>query len=369
MNRALRVLQVLPRSSGGIGRHVTRLLEEFAACNGMVVDVAGPSMTVALPKPLLPLDIPDGAFGRHLRAAEQLKRILEEGHYDLIHAHGLRAGLHAAAASRRHSVPVVLTVHNLVRPEIAGSIGARVLARAEPLAVRAAARTFAPSEEIARHLQRAAPSAAGRIEVLYARAAPPKVTRSREAVRAELHLNDTELLVVTASRLAPQKALHVMLAALPRLPPRVVLAVAGEGPLRARLEQRARELRISSRLRFLGWRPDVADVIAAADVFCLSSIWEAVALAAQEAVLLSTPVVSTDAGGMRELITDRVSGRLVSVGDPAALAGALHDVLFGTDAADYAAAARGAYLERFSDERMMQRLRDTYQELGRADQR
>jgi glycosyltransferase involved in cell wall biosynthesis len=133
-----------------------------------------------------------------------------------------------------------------------------------------------------------------------------------------------------------------------------------EGDLRRLVAER----KIEQRVRFLGWRADAADFIAAADVFCLSSIWEACALAAQEAMHLGVPVVSTDAGGMNELITDRVSGRLVPVGDAHALAQALSEVL-DYDEADrkrVADAARATLAEEFSVETMVARLKDAYRD-------
>jgi glycosyltransferase involved in cell wall biosynthesis len=112
---------------------------------------------------------------------------------------------------------------------------------------------------------------------------------------------------------------------------------------------------------FLGFRPDVADHIAAADAFSLSSLWEGVPLAAQEAILLGTPVVGTDVGGMRELISNKVSGRLVPPGDPVALAAALDEVLSSPErAAAYARAARDGLHERFSTDAMLERLREAY---------
>jgi glycosyltransferase involved in cell wall biosynthesis len=159
----------------------------------------------------------------------------------------------------------------------------------------------------------------------------------------------------------------VMLNAVARLEDDALLAVLGTGPLEDELRRLARALHVEDRVRFLGFRKDVADHIAAADVFCLSSVWEACALAAQEAMQLGTPVVSSDGGGMPELITDRVSGRLVPVGDADALARALHEVLAsGKDRARYTTEARARLRERFSTDEMLDRLERVYLELNHA---
>ncbi|MDQ3941231.1 MAG: glycosyltransferase, partial [Actinomycetota bacterium] len=118
---------------------------------------------------------------------------------------------------------------------------------------------------------------------------------------------------------------------------------------------------IDARVRFLGFRDDVADLIAAADAFSLSSVWEGVPLAAQEAVLLGTPVVATAVGGMDELVTDGVSGRLVPRDDPAALAAALQEVL-GSDELrrSFAEKALRNLESNFSTEEMTERLSTFY---------
>ena len=364
MRSPRRVLQVMPRSAGGIARHVAHLVSALDGRDALALDIAGPpALPVAMPKPVLPLSIPEGVRG-HRPASARLRALLEEGPYDVVHAHGLRAGLDAASAARRLELPVLLTVHNLVRPEVAGRARAAVYRWAEPLAVRRATRTFAVSEDIARHLRRVAPDAASRVEVLYLGVGPsPAPRRRREEVRRELEVSAGDPLVVTASRLAPQKNLGVMLNGLSLLPEGVKLAVLGEGPLEAELRRSATELGVSGRVRWLGWRSDPASYISASDAFCLSSSWEGIPLAAQEAILLEVPVVASRVGGMPELIEDGKSGRLVPPGDPQALAAALHDVLFSPRRARaQATTAKERLNQRFSSQRMLERLADVYGE-------
>ncbi len=368
MNDDRRVLQVLGRSAGGIARHVARIVAALDGRDDLVIDVAGPpDLPVAMPKPVRDVLVPDG-LGGHRRAVARLRSIIREGGYDVVHAHGLRAGIDAGRA-RTPGVRVLMTVHNLVRPEVAGRARSALYKLAEPLAVLLTDHTFAVSEDIAGHLRRVSPRGARKIEVVYLGSGDvPEVSRPPEAVRAELGLSQHHRLVMTASRLAPQKALHVMLRALHLLPEQVVLAVVGQGPLEKELKSFADTLGVSARVRWLGWRPNVADYIAAAEVFCLSSTWEGVPLAAQEAMLLGTPVVATDVGGTGELIRDGSSGRLVPADDPGRLAEALQELLSSADARGrYAQAARADVVERFSTERMLARLSDAYRGRVRVD--
>lgn len=356
-----RVLQVLGNSAGGIARHVSHVTASLDGRDGFVVDIAcPPELPIAMPKQPLELRIPDGVRG-HRDAIRSLRRIVGSGSYDVVHAHGLRAGIDAALAARGFC-PVVVTVHNLVRPEIAGAARAKVDRLAEPLVVQLADRVLTVSQEIADRLKRVAPRATSKMEILYLGIgdAPP-VKRARSDVRRSLGLRDDACVVVAVARLARQKALHVMLQALSWTRTAPVLLVLGEGPLQGELSDRARGLGLEERVRFLGFRHDVADVVAAADVFCLSSVWEGVPLAVQEAILLGVPVVATDVGGMGEIVSDGRSGRLVPAGDAPALAGAIDEICASPETgAVYARRALDDLRVRFSTEIMLERLKTIY---------
>jgi glycosyltransferase involved in cell wall biosynthesis len=355
-----RILEVLGRSAGGIARHVAQVTEALDGSDGLVVDVAcPPDLPVAMPKQPKEIVIPDGVRG-HAGAVLQLRRTIRGGGYALVHAHGLRAGIDCALASPR-GTDVVVTVHNLVQPEVAGR---RVVVDrwAEPLVVRLADRTLAVSQQISDHLKQLVPRASGKLEVLYLGVGdPPAVSRTRDEMREELAVEPGRCLAVTVARLAPQKALPLLLDALSRTSTRPILALLGEGPLEGSLRAQCARLGLTDQVRFLGFRDDVADVVAAADVFCLSSVWEGVPLSVQEAILLGTPVVSTDVGGMSEIVVDGRSGRLVASGDARALAAAIDEVCSSPDIAErFATQARAELEQRFSTSRMLERLAHIY---------
>lgn len=359
-----RVLQVLGHSAGGIARHVAQLVTLLDGVDGFRVDIAGPpDLPVPLPKDVHPVVIPDGPFLGHRGAIVGLRRVIVSERIDVVHAHGLRAAIDASLAARGSGVPVFATVHNLVRPEITG--GRAPLYRwGENLVVHLARRTFAVSEDIASHLRERVPSSAQRVEVLHLGAGPlPQPSRTSAEVRAAAGVSSDQTLIVTASRLSPQKAVDVMLHALAQLAPDFVLAISGVGPLERELRTLAERLGLADRVRWLGFRNDLADLIAAADVFCLSSIWEGVPLAAMEAIQLGTPVIATAVGGMPELIEDGRSGRLVAPRNPRALALAIREVARDPDRRRwYVENARVDLEKNFSTERMLARLMEAYED-------
>jgi glycosyltransferase involved in cell wall biosynthesis len=125
-------------------------------------------------------------------------------------------------------------------------------------------------------------------------------------------------------RLGFQKALRVALEALAQVDG-VSLLLAGDGPERASLEEHAHGLRLEKRTRFLGPQPRerVLELFRAADASLLSSAWENFPHGVVESLAVGTPVISTDVGGIAEVLRDGENGLLVPSGDPTALAGAI----------------------------------------------
>jgi len=101
------------------------------------------------------------------------------------------------------------------------------------------------------------------------------------------------------------------------------LVVVGDGPLREQLQKEAKEMKIESKVQFLGFRDDVSDLLYAMDVFVLSSVAEGVPLALLEAMFAKKPVVVTDAGGNAEVVTDGENGFVVQQRDPEGLCEAI----------------------------------------------
>jgi len=135
-------------------------------------------------------------------------------------------------------------------------------------------------------------------------------------LRASLGIKPDSLVVGTVSMCRPEKNQQVLMTALHRLRAARVdahLVIAGDGPLRGELERLASMLAITERVHFIGAVDDVRPVLAALDVFLLPSIAvESFSNAALEAMSMGRPVILSDIGGAREMITDGVEGYVVS---------------------------------------------------------
>jgi glycosyltransferase involved in cell wall biosynthesis len=137
---------------------------------------------------------------------------------------------------------------------------------------------------------------------------------------------DAELpLVVTLSRVAPQKDLPVIVDAAARLAGRCSWVVVGDGDAALTRQLRDRAASDGAPVHLVGRSGVVEQWLRAAEVFVLPSRWEARALVVQEAMAAGTPVVTTDVGGLHDLVAG--VGTLVPVGDAAALAEATHELL------------------------------------------
>ncbi len=186
--------------------------------------------------------------------------------------------------------------------------------------------------------------------------APPRATRDATEVRTEFGLPAETPLVVMAARFTQQKGHALLLDALPRLvaaQPDVVVLLAGDGPLRREIEAAVAERGLSAQVRSLGYRDDVPDLIAAADLVVLPSAFEGLPLVVLEAMAAGRAVVATRVAGTAEAVEDGVTGWLVPTGDAAALGDALGRALADSPARTRAAAAgRERYLARFQASRM-----------------
>ncbi len=182
--------------------------------------------------------------------------------------------------------------------------------------------------------------------------------RDPELVRRELGIPEGAPVVGAVARLAEQKRFDRFLEALAALPETVHGLLVGDGPERDALTRTARELGVTHRLHMPGFRPDVADVLRALDVFVVSSDREGMANAMLEALAAGRPVVSTPVSGAAEAL-DADGGTpagLIVEADAGALAGALAGLLTDEDRRrTMGAAARRRARERFGVDRMVDR--------------
>jgi glycosyltransferase involved in cell wall biosynthesis len=322
----MRIAIVLGASTGGIGAHVRDLAAALVR-RGDEVRILAPRRTIehfdldGTGARCVPVDIAAATRGRHPRELWRLRRSVTAARIDLVHAHGFRAAAAARLALSGRRVPLVVTLHNTMAN---GGPGSVLSTRLERFAVAGARVVLGASNDLVLRARDI-----GARDVGFGPVAAPDLmapTRSREQIRTELGVGDRQVLLLAVGRLAPQKDYPLMLDALHRsavIPDpaarAVILMIAGEGPLRAELQAQIDRLGLPARL--LGPRTDVADLLSAADLFLLSSQWEARPLVIQEAMRAGVPLLATAVGGIPDLVGDAAA--LVPHADPEAYARAL----------------------------------------------
>jgi glycosyltransferase involved in cell wall biosynthesis len=186
----------------------------------------------------------------------------------------------------------------------------------------------------------------------------------REATRRALGWAPDESVLLSVGRLVAAKDVPTLLRAIAQVAPgrRLRLALAGDGPERPRVEALCRELPFPVDL--LGTRSDVPDLLRAADLFVLASVTEGFPNVVGEALLAGLPIAVTAAGGIPEIVSDGVHGRVVPVGDSDALARAVAELLDdGAYARRLAAAGREHVARCYSVDAMVARVQEIYHEI------
>jgi glycosyltransferase involved in cell wall biosynthesis len=184
---------------------------------------------------------------------------------------------------------------------------------------------------------------------------------ARRQVRREMG-DDDRFVLLTTGQLIPEKGIEVCLQAMAELPASVVLWSVGEGPQAEHLRQRAAELGVGERARFLGLQRNVEPFMQAADCFVCPSLWEeAAGLVNLEAQACGVPVVASHIGGIPEYVEDGVTGLLFPPGQPHALAACVRRLLTEPGLRDdMGRAARDLAERRFSPDAAIEHYLDLY---------
>jgi L-malate glycosyltransferase len=300
-----------------------------------------------------------------LQTARRLARIMRERGIEIVHAHLARDYPAAALAARRaEGARLVITRHVPF-----------AMSRLHRLTLANVARVIAVSEGVARNLRESRVFPAEKISVVpngveFARYDSALRDFDRDAHRAKLHPT-ARLLVGTVGELSEAKGQEDFVRAASIVAGRMERAaflVVGEDnspgrETRRRLERLIEDESLAGRVQLLGYVSDLVPFLAALDLYVSPSRAEAFGLATVEAMACGACVVATATDGTREIVADGETGRVVPVGDAAALAGAITELL-GDETARrrLAGRARASARERFSLARMVEATEEVYRE-------
>jgi glycosyltransferase involved in cell wall biosynthesis len=348
--RSIRVLMLIDNLAGpggGAERFAVALARRLAG-DGLEVEMcATRGAKSSVERSLSGAGVPLTVLGRRgtldLLPFARLVSFMRERRFDVVHAHMFGSSLWAVLLGRLAGVPVVIAhehgtfpsgrLHRLLYGRVVGRLATRYVAVS----------TFTRDAMVRRH---GVPQT--KTEVIPA-AYIPRADREPSDVRRELGITPSARVIGTIATLRPVKALDVLVEAhalvLERHPDTHLLLV-GDGPSRAALEHQVEALGTAGRVHFLGRRGAISSILDALDLGVLSSDSEGTPIFVLECMAHRIPVISTDVGGLRDLIEPEVSGVLVPPRNARELARAIAGLL-----EDPARAERlgGALAERLPD--------------------
>ena len=392
-NGAIRVVRVIARLNvGGPALHVSYLTRGLASrgyattlVTGRVGRSEGSMEYVAEEAHVQPLYV--DALQRNVSLFDDvlalggLVRLIWRVRPHVVHTHTAKAGALGRAAavlaiSARPPV-VVHTFHGHVLTGYFSRAASRVFLVLERLLAKASSTLIAVSPEVRDDLVRLGVAPASKFTVvrlgldLERRTEAPE--GARELVREELRVGEEQLLVAWLGRMTEIKRVDDLLRVHADLRGRgvdAVLALVGDGPDRPGLERLAAQLGIADTVRFTGFRGDVGSIYRAADVVALTSANEGTPVSLIEALAAGCAVVTTDVGGVADVVDSGRAGILVPAGDLAAFAGALEELAHDPDRRRALGEAGAHHVgTRYSVERLVSDVDELYRSLLAARKR
>jgi glycosyltransferase involved in cell wall biosynthesis len=379
--RPIRVARVIARLNiGGPAQHVTLLTAGLdrvrfvtTLITGVVGEREGDFTEAARARGVEPVVIPE--LGRAIRPTRdlvalcKLVRLFRRLRPDIVHTHTAKAGALGRLAARVAGVPVTVhTFHGHVLEGYFSPAATRAFLAIERWLARGTDRLVTVSPRLRAQLLAMGIGRPDQVEVVPLGLDLGRFRRglgaSAPALRASLGLAPGTPLLGSVGRLVPIKDHPTLFRAVAQLESdgeAAHLVVVGDGEDRPALAQLAQALGVSARVHFLGWRADLETILNELDVVICSSRNEGTPVALIEAMAAGVAVLSTEVGGVADLVTHGETGWLVPPGDPSAMAGAIRHLLAEPSLrARLAAAGRRVALDRHDVTRLIARIERLY---------
>jgi len=313
------------------------------------------------------------------RALWRMTRFMRRGRYDVVHTHSSKAGILGRWAAKLAGVPVIVhTVHGWGHHERQHPLVRAYYILLEKLSLPVTDKLIVVSPL---NIEKGLQDSIGKPEdyvvirsgIELDRFGHPAVPC--EETRRAWGIPSDAVVVGTVTRLSAQKApldfvraaarIHGKWSAANDRPgrPPVWFLMVGDGDLRPDVEALASELGIRDRLVLTGLRRDVPELMAAMNIFVLSSLWEGLPRVLPQAMATGLPIVATAADGTAEAVTPGANGFLTPPGDPDTLADMVLQLLQNPDMAERMGKEGKARVDEFSDRRMVAKIDSHYRSL------
>lgn len=323
-----------------------------------------------IPLTILPELVREVSPANDLKALLKMARIMRNGRYHIVHTHSSKAGVLGRIAAKIARVPVIVhTVHGWSFHEQMSPRKLRFYVALEKIgdwcgheAIVVTARDR--EKGVAQGIRRAAHYPLIRSGIELDRFGHPQIPPAE--MRRQLGIPADALVVGSVTRLSPQKAPLDLVDAFIRIAsktPNTWFIIVGDGALRPEVENALQMGGIAAQTILTGLRRDVPELMAAFDVFVLSSLWEGLPRVLPQAMASGLPIVCTAADGSAEAIEEGVNGFLVGKGETAVLADRVGQLLADGELRRRMGENGRARAPEFSAEKMVREIDALYQSL------
>lgn len=306
---------------GGAKVHVLSLVKELQKQINVKIVAFRPGVFFDEAKEM-GIDIEIVKTGSIISDVIKVVRIIKDGSFQILHSHGSKANMVASVVKMFYKIPVVTTVHSDYRLDYMGSFRRTyTLGLINKVALKfmdyyiAVSRNF-KEMLVSRNFN------PDKIFILYNGtdfSQPLKVYDKTEFLKKyNLKADDSDVYIGILARLDPVKGLDIFLKGAKLVlekSPSAKFLIAGEGDLKNALKKLSRDLGISKSVFFLGWVTDPYEFMSVVDVPVLTSISESFSYTILESAMLKKTAVSSNVGGISDLIDHRENGFLFEPGD------------------------------------------------------
>jgi len=342
-----------------------------------VVDISEKDMSyLAEEKGVTPVIIP--AMGRKinlfrdLAAFFEILRILKRERPDIVHTHTAKAGALGRLAAVVSGVPVrIHTFHGHIFENYFGKLQAGIFLFIERTLALFSTYIIvvsrAQKEDISKVYKIAPERKIMVVPLGLELDRLASINSHAGKFRGELGVNEECVLIGIIGRLVPVKNHRMFLDVCKRLSDStsgtdIRYVIIGGGDQRNFLETRAQELGIDKKVIFCGWKEEVADVYADLDIVVLTSLNEGTPVALIEALAAGKPVVSTDVGGVKDVVEEGINGYLVASGDTEAFAERLKELVAdASKRAEFGRSGRLKVVREYSKARLVKDMEELYE--------
>ena len=307
---------------------------------------------------------------KNLEAYQELKRILDEGEYDLVHCHTPVGGMLtrlAAGSARKKGSKIFYTAHGFHFYQGAPLLNWLVYYPLERWMARKTDVLITINQEDyqrAKHFPAKQVVYIPGVGVDLQRFAPDRAARL--AKRKELGLGEEEFALLSGGELIPRKNHALVLEALARLRQegkleKIRYLICGRGKIEAELRQKAEALGVADRVAFLGYRKDVPQLCNACDLFVFMSLQEGLPVALMEAMACGLPVVCSRIRGNTDLVESGVNGEILD-STPEALAESIQRLRLDPVRRERYAASAGRTVQAYDLQNVQEQMKKVYLE-------